>query len=147
MQLHDIIDSNGANRQKRRLGKGEGNGHGKTCGKGHKGQKARSGGGIRVGFESGHIPLYRRLPQRGFSNFKFRKEFAVVNLEDLARLGDVDVVNRESLAAAGLIRNNAGLVKLLGEGEVTRAYKVQLDKVSGSARAKVEAAGGEVSEA
>lgn len=147
MELHNIIDSNGANRPRRRLGKGEGNGHGKTCGKGHKGQKSRSGGGIRVGFESGHIPLYRRLPRRGFSNFKFRKEYAIVNLGDLERLGETDTVTPEALAAAGLIRDTDSPVKLLGDGDVNRAFKVQLAKVSESARAKIEAAGGSLVEA
>ncbi len=147
MELHNIIDSNGSNRPKRRLGKGEGNGHGKTCGKGHKGQKARSGGGIRVGFESGHIPLYRRLPRRGFSNYKFRKEYAIVNLADLERLGDVDTVTPEVLAEAGLIRNTQSPVKLLGDGEIARALTIQLAKVSAGAKTKIEAAGGTIVEA
>lgn len=144
MRLNNIISSNGSNRPKRRRGKGVGSGHGKTSGRGHKGARARSGFSLRPGFESGHIPLFRRLPMRGFSNFKFRKGYAVVNVGDLERMGEGSVVNRESLERAGLVRKDGRPVKLLGDGEIARAFEVQIDKVSASAKAKIEAAGGKV---
>lgn len=144
MRLHELIDSNGANRPKRRLGKGEGNGHGKTCGRGHKGSKARSGYSIQPGFEGGQMPLYRKLPQRGFSNFKFHKGYAIVNLGDLARLEEgVTEVDRAVLVKAGLVRDNALPLKVLGNGDVGRALKVRAASFSGAARAKIEAVGGE----
>lgn len=144
MRLHELIDSNGGNRRKRRLGKGEGNGHGKTCGRGHKGSKSRSGYSIQPGFEGGQMPMYRKLPHRGFSNFKFHKGFAIVNLGDLSRLGDdVKEVDREVLVKAGLVRDNSLPLKVLGDGEINAALKVRADKFSGSAKAKIEAAGGE----
>jgi len=144
MRLHELIDSNGANRPKRRLGKGEGNGHGKTCGRGHKGSKARSGYSIQPGFEGGQMPLYRKLPQRGFSNFKFHKGYAIVNLGDLARLEEgVTEVDRAVLVKAGLVRDNALPLKVLGNGDVARALKVRAASFSASAKSKIEAAGGE----
>ncbi len=144
MRLHELIDSNGGNRRKRRLGKGEGNGHGKTCGRGHKGSKSRSGYSIQPGFEGGQMPMYRKLPHRGFSNFKFHKGFAIVNLGDLARLADeVGEVDREVLVKAGLVRDNSLPLKVLGDGEIDKALKVKADKFSASAKAKIEAAGGE----
>ncbi len=144
MRLHELIDSNGANRTKRRLGKGEGNGHGKTCGRGHKGSKARSGYSIQPGFEGGQMPLYRKLPQRGFSNFKFHKGYAIVNLGDLARLEEgVTEVDRAVLVKAGLVRDNALPLKVLGNGDVARALKVRAASFSASAKSKIEAAGGE----
>ncbi len=144
MRLHELIDSNGANRPKRRLGKGEGNGHGKTCGRGHKGSKARSGYSIQPGFEGGQMPMYRRLPRRGFSNFKFHKGFAIVNLADLARLDEgVTEVDRGVLVKAGLVRDNSLPLKVLGDGELKTALKVRADRFSASARSKIEAAGGE----
>jgi large subunit ribosomal protein L15 len=144
MRLHELIDSNGANRPKRRLGKGEGNGHGKTCGRGHKGSKARSGYGVPPGFEGGQMPLYRKLPQRGFSNFKFHKGFAIVNLGDLARLGEgITEVDRKTLVEAGLVRDDSLPLKVLGDGELKAALKVRADRFSASAKSKIEAAGGE----
>ncbi|MFP4352155.1 MAG: 50S ribosomal protein L15 [Puniceicoccaceae bacterium] len=144
MRLHELIDSNGANRPKRRLGKGEGNGHGKTCGRGHKGSKARSGYSIQPGFEGGQMPLYRKLPQRGFSNFKFHKGYAIVNLGDLSRLDEgVSEVDRAVLVKAGLVRDNSLPLKILGNGDPGRALKVRAAAFSASARAKIEAAGGE----
>jgi len=144
MRLHELINSNGSNRPKRRLGKGEGNGHGKTCGRGHKGSKARSGYSIQPGFEGGQMPLYRKLPKRGFSNFKFHKGFAIVNLGDLDRLGDeVKEVDRAALVKAGLVRDNSLPLKVLGDGEITTALKVTASRFSATAKAKIEAAGGE----
>ena len=146
MNLQSIPTIKGATHPTKRLGRGEGSGHGKTSGKGHKGQKARSGGGIRIGFEGGQMPLYRKLPRRGFNNFNFRTTYQTVNVADLSRL-EGELVNRESLVKAGLVRDNAQGVKLLGDGEVTQAFTVEVDKVSASAQAKIEAAGGKVTAA
>ncbi|MGC6456128.1 MAG: 50S ribosomal protein L15 [Coraliomargaritaceae bacterium] len=145
MNLDNIPTIKGATHPTKRLGRGEGNGHGKTCGRGHKGQKSRSGGSIRVGFEGGQMPLYRKLPRRGFNNFNFRNQVQSVNVGELSRLEGTEV-NRETLIAAGLIRNDKSAVKLLGDGEVEKAFTVSLDKVSGSAKAKIEAAGGSIVE-
>ncbi len=145
MNLDNIPTVKGATHSTKRLGRGEGSGHGKTCGRGHKGQKSRAGGGIRVGFEGGQMPLYRKLPRRGFNNFNFRNRLQSVNVGELARLEGAEV-NRETLVAAGLIRDNNEGVKLLGDGEVGKAFTVSVDKVSASARAKIEAAGGSITE-
>jgi len=146
MNLENIPTIKGATHPTKRLGRGEGSGHGKTCGKGHKGQKARSGGGIRIGFEGGQMPLYRKLPRRGFNNYNFRTTFQTVNVGELAKLEGTEVT-RESLVAAGLIRDNDEGVKLLADGEVSKAFTVSVDKVSASAKSKIEAAGGKVVEA
>ena len=146
MNLQSIPTIKGATHPTKRLGRGEGSGHGKTSGKGHKGQKARSGGGIRIGFEGGQMPLYRKLPRRGFNNFNFRTTYQTVNVGDLTRL-EGDLVNRESLVKAGLIRDNSEGVKLLGDGDVTKVFTVEVNKVSGAAKAKIEAAGGKIVEA
>ena len=135
----------GSNREKKRLGRGEGNGHGKTCCRGHKGAGARSGYSLRPGFEGGQMPLFRKLPQRGFSQSRFRNPCSVVNISDLERVSG-DVVDAESLKAAGLIRPNSKRVKLLGDGEISKALKVNVDLISNSAKAKIEAAGGEIQE-
>lgn len=142
MRLHNLVKSGGF-KKAIRVGRGEGSGRGKTSGRGHKGQRARSGHGLRPGFESGHVPLYRKLPKRGFSNFNFRTDFAIVNTGDFDRI-DGDIVDRSSLIAAGLVRNNVTLIKVLGTGDVTRAFKVVADKVSASAKEKIEMAGGTV---
>ena len=146
MNLENIPTIKGATHPTKRLGRGEGSGHGKTSGKGHKGQKARSGGGIRIGFEGGQMPLYRKLPRRGFNNFNFKVSYQLVNLGQLEKL-EGDVVSRETLIAAGLIRDNKQGVKLLGDGEVSKAYTVTVCKVSASAKSAIEAAGGKVVEA
>ena len=135
----------GANREKKRVGRGEGNGHGKTCCRGHKGAGARSGYSLRAGFEGGQMPLFRKLPQRGFNRARFQSPCAIVNLEDLERISG-DVVNLESLKEAGLIRSNSKTAKLLGNGSVEKAYKVHLPRCSKSAREKIEAAGGSIQE-
>jgi large subunit ribosomal protein L15 len=130
--------------RKKRVGTGEGNGRGKTSGRGGKGQTARSGGGIRIGFEGGQMPIFRRLPIRGFNQKRFRTEPAVLNVGDLARLDEgVTEVNAEVLASAGIIRAGESFVKVLGDGELSRALKVTASKFSASAKAKIEAAGGE----
>jgi large subunit ribosomal protein L15 len=126
------------------VGCGEGGGHGKTSGRGGKGQTARSGGGIRIGFEGGQMPIFRKLPRRGFNNKNFKTYYETVNIGELARLDEsIKEVNRELLAAAGLVRMNSNPLKILGEGEVSRALKITADKFSSSAKAKIEKAGGE----
>jgi large subunit ribosomal protein L15 len=144
MKLHELKNVKGAIHRKRRVGTGEGNGHGKTSGRGGKGQTARSGGGIRIGFEGGQMPIYRRLPIRGFNQARFRTEPAVLNVGDLAKLDEsVTEVDSEGLAAAGIIRKDEAYVKVLGDGEITRAIKITASKFSAAAKAKIEAAGGE----
>ena len=144
MKLHELKNVPGAVHRKKRVGCGEGGGHGKTSGKGGKGQTARSGGSIRPGFEGGQMPLYRKLPHRGFNNYNHRSEFAVVNVGDLASLdASVNEVNAEVLAKAGLIRADETSIKILGDGEISRALKVTAAKFSESAKAKIEKAGGQ----
>ncbi len=144
MRLHTLKNVKGAVHRKKRVGCGEGGGHGKTSGKGGKGQSARSGGSIRPGFEGGQMPLYRKLPHRGFNNYNFRTSYAVVNVGDLAKLdASVTEVNVDALVKAGLIRADGALLKVLGDGEITRALKVTANKFTGSAKEKIEKAGGQ----
>jgi len=144
MRLHSLKNVKGAVHRRKRVGCGEGSGHGKTSGKGGKGQTARSGGSIRPGFEGGQMPLYRKLPHRGFNNYEFRTSYAVVNVGDLAQLdASVTEVNIDALVKAGLIRADGALLKVLGDGEISRALKVTAAKFSGSAKAKIEKAGGQ----
>jgi len=145
MEGFDIRAPKGQKKNKR-LGRGVGSGHGKTAGKGTKGQKARAGGGVRPGFEGGQMPLFRRVARRGFSNYPFRKVFQVVNVSDLNRFSDGDTVNPETLAAHGLARKKGVTVKILGSGELTRKLVVEGALVSASAREKIAALGGEVRE-
>ncbi len=144
MKLHELKNVPGAVHRRKRVGCGEGGGHGKTCGKGGKGQTARSGGSIRPGFEGGQMPLYRKLPHRGFNQAAFRVEIATVNLGDIATLdAKVKDVDAGVLAAHGLIRSGETRVKVLGDGELTRALKVTAARFSESAKAKIEKAGGQ----
>ena len=144
MKLHELKNVAGAVHRTKRVGCGEGGGHGKTSGRGGKGQTARSGGSIRPGFEGGQMPLYRKLPHRGFNNYNFRVELPVINVGDLASLdASVTEVNAEVLASAGLVRGGSASVKILGTGELTRALKVTAAKFSESAKAKIEKAGGQ----
>ena len=131
-------------KKNKRLGRGVGSGHGKTAGKGTKGQKARAGGGVRLGFEGGQMPLFRRIARRGFSNYPFKKIFQVINVSDLNRFVDGDTVSPESLAARGLAKKRGVLVKILGSGELSRKLTVQGVQVSAAARDKIAAMGGEV---
>jgi large subunit ribosomal protein L15 len=143
MKLHELRNVAGAVHRKKRVGCGEGGGHGKTSTRGGKGQSARSGSSFRPGFEGGQMPLYRKLPHRGFNNANFRTEIAVVNLRDLGGLGpEVTEVNAVSLAKAGLIRSGEATVKVLGDGEMTRALNITAAKFSEAAKAKIEKAGG-----
>ncbi len=143
MGIHELRPAPGSKRKPKRLGQGTGSGTGKTAGKGHKGQKARSGGGVRPGFEGGQMPLSRRIPKRGFSNARFKKSFQVINIERLNDLFEAgsEVGIREMLAS-GLIRNLKLPVKVLGNGDMTVALKVSANAFSGQAIAKIEAAGG-----
>jgi large subunit ribosomal protein L15 len=143
MKLHELKNVPGAIHRKKRVGCGEGGGHGKTSGRGGKGQSARSGSSIRPGFEGGQMPLYRKLPHRGFNNYEFRTEIAVVNLRDLGGLDEsVKDVDATALAKAGLIRSGETVVKVLGDGEISRAINITAAKFSESAKAKIEKAGG-----
>ena len=143
LSLSNLSPQKGSRKQKKRLGRGHGSGHGKTSGRGHKGFKARSGSGIKPGFEGGQMPLQRRLPKRGFNNI-FRKDYAIVNVKDLEKLEAGSKVDRESLIAAGLIKAKDNFVKILGDGDVTKKLTVSVDKVSESARQKIEKAGGSI---
>jgi large subunit ribosomal protein L15 len=144
MKLHELKNVKGAIHRKKRVGCGEGSGHGKTSGRGGKGQSARSGSSIRPGFEGGQMPLYRKLPHRGFNQFNFRDEVAVINVGELATLPEsVTEADAVSLAKAGLIRKGETRVKVLGTGEITRALKVSALKFSGAAKEKIEKAGGQ----
>ena len=145
MRLNDLKPNPGARHRRKRLGCGESSGHGKTCGKGHKGQKSRAGASIRPDFEGGQMPINRRLPKKGFSNAKFRKNYAVVNVASLeARFEDGAAINEAALREAGLVRGAWDGVKLLGCGDVSKKFTVEVDKISGSAREKIEKAGGTV---
>jgi large subunit ribosomal protein L15 len=144
IRLHNMQTRPGSKHRVKRLGCGESSGHGKTSGKGHKGQKARSGGSIRLGFEGGQMPLIRRLPKRGFNNAAFHKNYAVVNLSDLASFKEGTVVNEQLLRESKLVRGHGAGLKLLGDGELKHALTIEVDKVSASAREKIEKAGGSV---
>ena len=146
MKLHELKNVRGATKRRKRVGCGEGSGRGKTSGRGGKGQTARSGSSIRPGFEGGQLPLYRKLPQRGFNNAGFKTEYTVVNLDSLEKIDDTTEIDRKVLIERGLIRSNAGPVKILGQGTVKRKLTVTADKFSTSAREKIEAAGGKVVE-
>ena len=144
IRLHNMRTRPGSKHRVKRLGCGESSGHGKTSGKGHKGQKARSGGSIRLGFEGGQMPLIRRLPKRGFNNAAFHKNYAVVNLSDLASFKEGTVVNEQLLRESKLVRGHGAGLKLLGDGELKHALTIEVDKISASAREKIEKAGGSV---
>ena len=145
LTLSNLSPQPGSRKPRKRIGRGLGSGHGKTATRGHKGHKARSGGGIKVGFEGGQMPLQRRLPKRGFNNI-FKKVFAIVNVQDLERFAADTRVDKQVLVSAGLVSNNDNLIKILGNGELKNAITVVVDKVSGSARQKIEAVGGKIEE-
>ena len=143
MNLNELKYTEGARRERKRIGRGHGSGNGKTAGKGHKGQNARSGGGVRLGFEGGQTPLYRRIPKRGFTNFT-RKEFAIVNVEVLNKFEDGATVTPEMLIATKLARKELDGIKILGVGELTKKLTVQAHKFSKAAQEAIEKAGGKV---
>ena len=142
MKLHELAPAEGSVKPAWRKGRGPGSGNGKTAGKGHKGQNARSGGGVRPGFEGGQLPIYRKLPKRGFSNYKFAKNYAIVNVSDLNKFNDGDTVNLAALMEAGVIRKPLCGLKVLGNGELTKKITVEAAVFSASAKEKIEAAGG-----
>ncbi len=141
MRLEELKPAEGSTHRKKIVGRGIGSGVGKTSGRGHKGQKARSGGGVRPGFEGGQMPLYRRLPKRGFTNI-FAKKYVSVNVEVLDKFNDGDEVTAQSLLEKGIISKTLDGVKILGRGEVTKKLTVKVAKVSESAKEKIEKAGG-----
>jgi len=145
IDLSNLSPSPGSRKPKKRLGRGPGTGHGKTAGKGHKGAKARSGGGVKMGFEGGQMPLQRRLPKRGFNNI-FKKQYAIVNLSDLAKFEAGSKIDRQALVDAGLVSAKDTMVKLLGNGDIDKSLTIAVDKVSKSARQKIEAASGSIEE-
>ena len=142
MKLHELSPAQGSAKPAWRKGRGPGSGNGKTAGKGHKGQNARSGGGVRPGFEGGQLPLYRKLPKRGFNNFRFGKVYAIVNVQTLNKFEDGAVVDLDALMAARLVRRELDGVKVLGNGEITKKLTVKAAVFSASAKEKIEAAGG-----
>ena len=144
LRLHNLRPRPGSRHRVKRLGCGESSGHGKTSGKGTKGQKARSGGSIRLGFEGGQMPLIRRLPKRGFNNAVFHKRYAVVNVSDLNAFKAGTLVNEQLLRESNLVRGHFAGVKILGDGQLKHGLEVQVDKISTTAREKIEKAGGTV---
>ena len=142
MKLHELDNLNAKNRK--RIGRGPGSGTGKTSGKGHKGQNARSGGGVRPGFEGGQLPLYRRLSKRGFNNYNFRTVYATVNVSDLERFDEGTVVDIELLKKVRLVNKELDGVKVLGNGELTKKLTVKANKFSDTAKEKIENVGGTI---
>lgn len=143
MKLHELSPAPGSKKAAWRKGRGAGSGNGKTAGRGHKGQNARTGGGVRPGFEGGQIPLYRRLPKRGFTNSLFKKEYAIINLETLDKLfNDGDTVSLETLLENGVVKKELNGLKVLARGEITKKLTVKAAIFSASAKEKIEAAGG-----
>jgi large subunit ribosomal protein L15 len=141
MKLHELKPTEGSRKERNRLGRGIGSGNGKTAGKGHKGQNARSGGGVRPGFEGGQTPLFQRLPKRGFTNIH-RKEFTIVNLETLNRFEEGTEVTPELLIETGVISKYTAGVKILGKGQLEKKLTVKAHKFSSSAKEAIESAGG-----
>ncbi len=144
MKLHELSPAPGSAKDAWRKGRGAGSGNGKTAGKGHKGQNARTGGGVRPGFEGGQIPAYRRLPKRGFDNSKFADKYAIVNISKLENFNDGDVITAEVLLEKRIITKAYDGLKVLGNGELTKKLTVQAKIFSASAKEKIEAAGGKV---
>ena len=142
MKLHELSPAEGSVKAGFRKGRGPGSGNGKTAGKGHKGQNARSGGGVRPGFEGGQLPLYRKLPKRGFNNFRFAKQYTIINIQSLNKFNDGEVVDCAALLAKGIINEVCDGVKVLGEGELTKKLTVKAAVFSASAKEKIEAVGG-----
>ncbi|BAQ09161.1 50S ribosomal protein L15 [Sporosarcina sp. FSL W7-1349] len=142
MKLHEMKPAEGARKQRKRVGRGTGSGHGKTSGRGHDGQNSRSGGGVRLGFEGGQIPLFQRLPKRGFTNIN-RKEYAIVNLDTLNRFDEGAEVTPELLIESGIVSNAKSGIKILGNGTLEKKITVKAHKFSASAKEAIEKAGGQ----
>lgn len=141
MRLEDLKPAKGSKKARRRVGRGPGSGHGKTAGKGHKGQKARSGGTKGAGFEGGQMPLQRRLPKRGFKNYPFKKEYSIVNLKDLSLIKE-DIITPEVIQKVGIVKDLKDGLKVLGVGEIDRPVTVRAHAFSNSALNKIISAGG-----
>ena len=146
MKLNELRPAEGSVQERYRKGRGPGSGNGKTAGKGHKGQNARSGGGVRPGFEGGQFPIYRQLPKRGFNNKRFATVYSVINVSDLNRFEDGAVIDLETLLAARVIRKANDGLKVLGNGDITKKLTVKAAKFSAAAKEKIEAAGGSCEE-
>ena len=145
MKLNELKPAPGSKKTRKRVGRGESSGLGKTCGKGSNGQKSRSGASIPAGFEGGQMPLIKRVPKRGFSNYPFKKEYALINVMDLEELFDDGTeITAELLIASGVIKKVLDGVKVLGDGDITKKFTVKVQKISESAKNKIEAAGGKV---
>ena len=143
MKIHELSPAEGSVKEGFRKGRGPGSGNGKTAGKGHKGQNARSGGGVRLGFEGGQLPLYRKLPKRGFNNARFGRQYVIVNIKTLnERFNDGEVVDYAALLNKGIINDVLDGVKVLGEGEIAKKLTVKAAIFSANAKEKIEAAGG-----
>jgi large subunit ribosomal protein L15 len=143
MRLNDLAPEKGQRKTRKRVGRGVGSGSGKTAGRGSKGQNARSGGGVRPGYEGGQMPIHRRLPKRGFKN-AFKKAFAIVNVQDLNRFGAQSIVDEVVLIKSGLVKGDRDGIKMLGKGDLQVPVTVRINKISESARQKIEAAGGKI---
>ena len=143
MKLNELAPAKGARKARKRLGRGVASGSGKTAGRGTKGHNARSGGGVRPGFEGGQMPIHRRLPKRGFTNI-FEKKWAVVNIKDLARFDKDEIVDEAALVRAGLVKGKRDGIKLLGQGEIDFPVTIKINHLSKTAQQKIEAAGGTV---
>ena len=143
MKIHELSPVAGSRKKRKRIGRGQGSGHGGTACRGHKGQKSRSGAGLRPGFEGGQMPLQRRLPKRGFTNI-FKKQYNILNVKDLNRFEPNANLDTEALKEAGLVKKTKDGVKILGEGDISRPLIVKVNKVSKTAKEKIEAAGGKV---
>lgn len=143
MRINDLSPAKGSKKKRKRIGRGPGSGHGKTSCRGHKGQKSRSGGGPRLGFEGGQMPLQRRLPKHGFTNI-FKKHYSIINVKDLNRFKPNSTLNVEILKEAGLVKKIKDGIKLLGNGEISHPVVIRVDRVSRTAKEKIQAAGGQV---
>ncbi len=142
MKLHELRPNKGAVKNRKRLGRGTATGQGKTAGRGQDGQNSRSGGGVRPGFEGGQMPLYRRIPKRGFSNYPFKKEWTIINIEDLNRFEEGTTITPELLKETGMIKKINDGLKILGDGQLEKKLTIKAHKFSQSAIEKIEAAGG-----
>jgi large subunit ribosomal protein L15 len=143
MELYELAPEKGQRKNKKRVGRGVASGNGNTAGRGSKGQNARSGGGVRPGYEGGQMPIHRRLPKRGFKN-PFKKIFAIINVKDLNRFEKDAIIDETALVKSGLVKGDRDGIKLLGNGEISVPLTLKIDKVSESARQKIEAAGGKI---
>ena len=144
MQIHDVTAQGNNHDKRKRVGRGVGSGKGKTAGRGHNGQRSRSGDHPRIGFEGGQMPIFRRMPKRGFTNARFKKHYTLVNVESLAVFGEGEIIDLQMVLDRGLARKTGDMLKVLGQGEISAKVTVKAHKFSGSAKSKIESAGGSV---